>query len=178
MRYLTAIALLFVSTFAFAQKPSKEDDYYPIFSLPIPEGVVLESGAVELLPDGTLGATSRRGEIYLISNPLSNKPDDITCKLFASGLHEVLGLSYKDGSLYATQRPEITKLTDEDGDGAADLFETFADEWEVSGDYHEYAFGSKFDQDGNIWVVLCLTGSFTSDVKYRGWCLRFDSKGK
>src|SRR4051812_32005007 len=56
-----------------AQKPTKEDDYYPIFPLPIPEGVVLESGAVELLPDGRLAASSRRGEIYLISNPLSSQ---------------------------------------------------------------------------------------------------------
>src|SRR5207245_2757530 len=43
------------------------------------------------------------------------------------------------------------------------------DGWEISGDYHEYAFGSRFDKDGNIWVTLCLTGSFTSNVKFRGW---------
>src|SRR5581483_7999601 len=47
-----------------------------------------------------------------------------------------------------------------------------------SGDYHEYAFGSKFDRDGNLWVVLCLTGSFSSDAKYRGWCLRITPDGK
>jgi glucose/arabinose dehydrogenase len=175
---LTLLVLVGCPFPVLAQQPNKEDDYYPIFSLPIPEGVVLESGAVELLPDGRLAATSRRGEIYLISNPLSKNPDEIEFKLFASGLHEVLGLAYKDGALYATQRPEITKLIDKDGDGTADVFETFADEWEVSGDYHEYAFGSKFDKEGNIWVVLCLTGSFSSDVKYRGWCLRFDSKGR
>src|SRR5262249_45346314 len=34
----------------------------------------------------------------------------------------------------------------------------------------EYAFGSKFDRDGNLWVVLCLTGSFGRDALYRGWC--------
>src|SRR6187549_237432 len=171
-------ALLVVATAAtplFAQKPSKEDDYYPIFQLPIPDGVVLESGSIELLPDGKLAAGSRRGDIYLVKNPLSNKAEEIEFNFFAGGLHEILGLSWKDGALYATQRPEITKIKDEDGDGLADLFETFADEWEVSGDYHEYCFGSKFDKEGNIWVVLCLTGSFSADVKYRGWCLRFDA---
>jgi glucose/arabinose dehydrogenase len=178
MRYTVLIVVLCIVTAAFAQKPATEADYYPIFELPIPEGVVLESGAVELLPDGKLAAGSRRGEIYIVSNPLSSQKDDIEFKLFASGLHEILGLAYKDGSLYATQRPEITRLKDEDGDGQADLFETFADEWEVSGDYHEYAFGSRFDKQGDLWVVLCLTGSFTSDVKYRGWCLRVDAKGK
>lgn len=173
------IALLScVAASAQEKKPATEDDFYPIFSLPIPEGVVLESGAVELLPDGKLAATSRRGEVWTVSNPLSTNVDDIEFKPFASGLHEVLGLSWKDGWLYATQRGEITKMKDTDGDGRADVFDTFADGWEVNGDYHEYAFGSKFDKEGNIWVVLCLTGSFSSDSKYRGWCLRFDPSGK
>jgi hypothetical protein len=62
-------------------------------------------------------------------------------------------------------------------DRVADVFEIVCDGWEVSGDYHEYAFGSKFDRDGNIWVVLCLTGSFTSEVRYRGWCVRVTPDG-
>src|SRR5690606_8294447 len=45
------------------------------------------------------------------------------------------------------------------------------------GDYHEYAFGSKMDADHNIWVVLCLTGSFTSEVPWRGWGLRVNADG-
>jgi glucose/arabinose dehydrogenase len=177
---ILACVCLLASVPALAQdnKPAKEEDFYPLFELPIPEGVVLESGALELMPDGKLAASSRRGDVYLISNPRSNDPEQIEFKLFATGLHEVLGLSYKDGALYATQRPEITRLVDEDGDGLADLYETFADGWEINGDYHEYAFGSKFDREGNIWTVLCLTGSFSSEVLYRGWCLRFGPDGK
>ena len=72
----------------------------------------------------------------------------------------------------------MTRIKDTDGDGRADVFETVSDGWEINGDYHEYAFGSKFDKDGNLWVVLCLTGSFTSDQKYRGWCLRITPDGK
>ena len=162
------------------KEAAKEADYYSIFSLPLPYGAVVEGGAVEMLPDGRLAAATRRGEIYLFTNPTSTDPDKIEGKLFASGLHEVLGISYnpKDGCLYATQRCDITRLKDEDNEGRADLFETFADGWEVNGDYHEYNFGSKFDKEGNIWTVLCLTGSFTSNVLYRGWCLRFGSDGK
>jgi len=48
----------------------------------------------------------------------------------------------------------------------------------VSGDYHEYAFGSKFDREGNIWVVLCLTASFESKVPFRGWAMRITPDGK
>jgi hypothetical protein len=77
-----------------------------------------------------------------------------------------------------TQRPEVSRLKDADGDGAAETFETVADGWGVSGDYHEYAFGSKFDREGNIWVVLCLTGSFDSKVPFRGWAVRVTPDGK
>jgi len=53
-----------------------------------------------------------------------------------------------------------------------------SDGWGINGDYHEYAFGSRHDKDGNIWVVLCLTGSFNSNNKYRGWCLRITPDGE
>ncbi|MCH7729674.1 MAG: hypothetical protein IH991_24860, partial [Planctomycetes bacterium] len=168
--------ILLLATLAAAQP--KEDDYYKIFSLPVPEGVFLEGGGLELMPDGKLAASSRRGDIYMFANPTSDDPLKIEATKFASGLHEVLGLSYKGGYLYATQRGEVTRLKDEDGDGRADILATHGDGWEISGDYHEYAFGSKADRDGNIWVVLCLTGSFTSNCKFRGWCMRVTPDGK
>jgi glucose/arabinose dehydrogenase len=180
----TLLSLLLLSfwicpgIFAEEKREPTEADYYPLFSLPLPYGAVLEGGDVEMLPDGRLAAATRRGEIWLFTNPTSSEESQIEAKLFASGLHEVLGITFREGWIYATQRGEITKIKDEDNDGRADLFETFADGWEVNGDYHEYAFGSKFDKTGNIWTVLCLTGSFSSNVLYRGWCLRFGPDGK
>ncbi len=82
------------------------------------------------------------------------------------------------GSLYATQRCEVTRLQDTDNDGRADEIKTYNDSWGINGDYHEYTFGSPFDADGNMWVVLCLTGSFGSDSEWRGWALKLDANGK
>jgi glucose/arabinose dehydrogenase len=155
-----------------------EADYYKIVTLPIPQGIVLEAGALELMPDGKLAVATRRGDIYMVEGAFSDPASDVKFKLYAGGLHEVLGLAYKDGWLYVTQRCDVSRLKDTNGDGRADLFEVVSDGWEVSGDYHEYGFGSKFDRDGNLWVALCLTGSFTSNVKYRGWALRVSPEGK
>ncbi len=155
-----------------------EDDFYPIVRYTIPSEIVLEAGAVEPLPDGTLAVATRRGDIYRVQNAWSGDPDGATYELFAEGLHEVLGLSFRDGWLYATQRGEVTRLRDSDQDGRADELQTFNDSWGISGDYHEYAFGSPFDKNGHMWVVLCLTGSFTSECPWRGWALRIDSEGK
>jgi glucose/arabinose dehydrogenase len=155
-----------------------EDEYYRLVRFPMTEQVVLEAGALELLPDGKLAVATRRGDIYLVESPFADKPEEIFPLPYASGLHEVLGLAWKDGWLYCVQRCDVTRMKDTNGDGRADVFEVVADGWEINGDYHEYAFGSKFDKDGNLWVVLCLTGSFSSEVKYRGWCLRITPGGK
>jgi len=159
--------------------PPKESDYYQIQSYDIPKGEVLEAGALEMMPDGRLVFGTRRGEIWMIHNPLGKDPTkDAKFTRYAQGLHEILGLGYRAGWLYVTHRPEVTRIKDSKGNGTADIFETVADPWEISGDYHEYAFGSKFDKDGNMYVTLCLTGSFTSNVKFRGWCLRISHDGK
>ena len=159
------------------EKKPTEDDYYKLVSFEIPDEINLEAGAIEQLPDGTVAVSTRRGDIYRVHNAWSDDPAGIQFELFARGLHEVLGLCWKDGWLYATQRCEVTRLRDTNDDGKADDFETFADGWEINGDYHEYAFGSRFDKTGHMWVTLCLTGSFGSNSKYRGWCVRVDEQG-
>jgi len=177
---LAAPSLQAAEPVAVAGKPPAEDSYYKIIKLPLPKDLVLEIGAIELLPKERLAFSTRRGDIYFVDGAWSKEPtaENLKFKLFASGLHEVLGLAYRDGALYATQRGEVTRLRDTDGDDRADLFETLADGWEIDGDYHEYAFGSDFDKDGNLWVALCLTGSFSSKSKFRGWALRITPDGK
>jgi len=155
-----------------------ENDYYKLLSFTPPPGEVLEAGAIEVLPDGKVAVGTRRGEVWLIENAYDDDPEKVKFRRFAHGLHEVLGLAYKDGWLYVTQRPDVTRIKDSDGDGKADVFEVVTDGWEISGDYHEYAFGSRFDKNGELWITLCLTGSFTSDAKFRGWAGRVTKDSK
>jgi glucose/arabinose dehydrogenase len=178
-------ALLVTITLAFANvaasaadAPPKEEDFYRLITFPIPDGISLEAGELEMMPDGKLAVSTRRGDIYMVDKPFADPPEEAKLSKFAGGLHEVLGLAHRDGWLYATQRGELTRIKDTNNDGRADVLETVSDGWEINGDYHEYAFGSKFDKEGNIWIVLCLTGSFNSNSKYRGWCLRVSPDGK
>lgn len=178
-RFFAGLCVLGSTTLALAQdKPPVESDYYKITTFQTPKDVVLEASAFQLMPNGKMAVASRRGEIWMITDPFSPEVKETQFRRFASGLHEVLSLAEKDGWLYLVQRCDVSRIKDSDGDGAADLFEVVNDEWEISGDYHEYAFGSKFDKEGNLWVVLCLTGSFSSEAKYRGWCVRITPDGK
>jgi hypothetical protein len=162
--------------------PKEEADYYKILTFTPPPDVRLEAGAIAVLPDGkTVACSTRRGDVYFVENAFTDNPADAKFRKWATGMHEVLGLAYnpRDQFLYAVQRGEVTKLKDTDGDGTCDVYETFCDDWGVSGDYHEYPIGStSFDKDGNLFVVLCLTGSFTSDAPFRGWCLKITPEGK
>src|SRR5436190_220200 len=95
-KWLAVLFGMLLASPALAQKPlPKEEDFYKLTALPIPEGVVLEAGGLELLPDGKLAVSTRRGDIYLVDKPAAENLSDITFKQFASGLHEVLGLAYK-----------------------------------------------------------------------------------
>lgn len=175
------IALLLISLCAFAQKPSQktEKDYYEIKTLPIPKEIYLEVGGIATMPDGRLAVSTRRGEIWIIENPYQTTNHQVHYKRFASGMHEVLGLAYKDGAFYCSQRGELTKITDTDRDGVADLYEPIY-QFELSGNYHEYTYGPVFDKNGDMLVTLNLAwvgfgeGKF---AKWRGWLVKIHPDG-
>ena len=174
MKY--ALPFFFAASIALVQ--ADEAKHYPMSVIPIPEDVYLEVGGIEILPDKKIAVSSRRGDIFIVEGAYTDTPADDKWTPWAIGLHEVLGLAWKDGWLYCTQRPEVTRMKDEDGDNRADIFETVSSAWGINGDYHEYAFGSRHDRDGNIWVVLCLTGSGAANSDFRGWGVRVTPDGK
>lgn len=154
---------------------ARENVYYVLEDLYVPWTATVEATAFAELPDRTVAIATRRGDVF-IATGLGRKNGVPDYRLFASGLHEILGIAHKDGALYVTQQCEVTRLVDEDGDGRADLFETVSDQWGFGGE-HEFTYGSSFDRDGNLWVAHCLTGSYTSDHPFRGWAQRIAPDG-
>lgn len=174
---------LTASLFVNAQTHTpQEDDYYKIITVPTPEGILLEVGGVATLPDGRIALATRRGDVWIVENPNMEGGSEPEFTLFASGLHEALGLTWSDGSLYTAQRGELTKLTDKNGDGKADSYETVY-AWPLSGHYHEYSFGPKIAPDGSFFV----TGNVAfgdeewwrgeSRVPWRGWTMKIHPDG-
>ena len=154
----------------------REREYYRVVDVPTPEGVVIEAGAFEKLPDGRIAIGTRRGDIFFVSGVDVDRPEP-KFHLFAAGLDEIFGLAWKDDALFVTQSGELTKVQDTSGDGKADRFEVVSDAWGY-GTYHEYAFGSKFDPEGNLYVALGLSKSYNSWELLRGWGLKITPDGK
>ena len=157
----------------------KAEDFYTINTLQIPEDVILEVGGLAFLPNDQLAVCTRHGEVWIISNPYMKNGQPPTYRLFAQGLHEALGLNYINGDLYLTQRSELTRLRDLDGDGVADEYKTIYS-WPLSGNYHEYAYGPVLDKEGNMAVNLNLgwIGYGASLAKWHGWMIKITPDGK
>ena len=171
---LVALLSIILST-SYAQKSiiQSEKDFYSLKTISIPEDIKLEVGGIAVMPDGRIAASTRRGEIWIIENAYGPGVPHFT--RFASGLHEILGLAYKDGAFYCTQRGELTKIEDTNKDGKADVFTPVA-VFDLSGGYHEYAYGPVFDQNGDMYVTLNL--SLGEDLgKWHGWLLKITPEG-
>lgn len=160
-----------------------ENDYYQLSPVPVPDGILMEVGGLCVLPDGRLAAATRRGDVYIIENPKSAGFKAPNFRLYATGLHEPLGLAYKDGALWCAQRGSLTKLIDTNGDQKADIYENVYT-IPISGNYHEYAFGPKFDKKGDAYITLNV--GFTNPdwwigkslAKWRGWALKVSADGQ
>lgn len=178
--FLSLFSLLYLfstqgsTLYAQSQNPS-EEDYYPITSVPIPDGIILEAGGITFNEQGQLAVPTRRGEVWMISDPGSDSP---TFKRFGQGLHEPLGIAYRNGAYFIAQRGEVIRLEDTTGNGIADLYETIY-RWPLTGNYHEYSYGPVFLPDGDMIVTLNLSwiGHGASLTDWRGWMLRISEDG-
>jgi hypothetical protein len=184
LRNITAITAFAISPLLHADEDlgamwgtaAEEAKYYPIVEIPIPSSVPMRPGGFEMLPDGRLAVGTRRGDIYFVKGALDSPPKP-EYHLFASGQDEIFALSWKDGAMTATSWAEVTRITDTDGDEVADHYDTLTNNWGYA-EGHEFAFGSKPDSEGNIWVALGLSGSYESHNLFRGWAVKVTPDGK
>ena len=169
---------------------------YRVENIATPPGLSAEVGGIAFMPDGRLVACFHRGEVYLY-----NVADKVWT-LFAEGLHDPLGVvAVSDREVVVMQRPELTRIRDTDGDGVADDYTTICDDFGMTGNYHEFAFGPVLDRDGNFVVALNVasngagirhevrgplnprstyspTNRMYSAAPWRGWIVKITPSGK
>jgi len=167
-------AALFVSGTA-AQ--SAESDYYAVDYFKPPPGAVLEVGGMDFFSSGALMVSTRRGQIWRIDDPLAADPAGARFHLALEGLDEGLGLHVGADRVYVMQRGELSRVG---SSGGGLQVQTLNNDWGLSGNYHEFAFGLPADDQGRLYATLNV--SFfspkwwhgKSPVPYRGWAVRFD----
>ena len=175
------LGLLFPILFGLAASlRAQEEDYYRIVTLPVPETVPFEVSGLEVLPDGKIAAAIRRGEVWLVEGAYKEPPEGLRFRRIAQALHEPLGLIRHGDSLYLAQRSELTRLRDLDGDGVIDEYLTVTNDWGITGNYHEYAYGPRVDGEGNFWLTLNASiGKRTAGTNaWRGWAVKVTPQGR
>jgi hypothetical protein len=115
-----------------------------------PPGFTPAVGGMTFLPDGRLAVCTwdQEGAVHIVSG-LNGPADQVKVQTFAEGLGEPLGMAVIAGDLWVTQKGEVTRLRDTDGDGKADRYDAMAGGWPASHNYHEFTFnlvpkGGKF----------------------------------
>ena len=95
------------------------------------------------------------GAVYKMENVESADTTQILITQIAVGLAEPLGLEVVDEEIYVLQKHELTQLIDHDKDGITDEYRTISNTWEVTDDFHEFAFGLQY-KEGYFYVSLSL----------------------
>ncbi|MBI4659504.1 MAG: hypothetical protein HY735_11745, partial [Verrucomicrobia bacterium] len=151
------------------------DDHYRIEHFPLPREIGLMVTGMDWVSQDELAVSTWSGEIYIVEKA-TGAVEAARYRRFASGLNEPLGLKVIEGQIYVTQKPELTRIVDTDGNGEADLFETINNDWGYSGNYHAFAFGPVLDPENNFYAFLCgQRGRW--DVPYVGWCVKISADG-
>ena len=194
MKNNTFLSLLFILTcFCSCGKKSKDlpEEPYIVETIDTPPGLRAETGGIAFLPDGRLITCFHLGEV------MTYEPKSKQWRVFAKGLHDPLGIyPISNNEVWVMQRPELTRLVDTDNDGEADLYETITDDYGMSGNYHEFAFGPEPDGKGDFYISLNTAsngagvreekrgvfnpngrpGRMYAAVPYRGWVMHFDTE--
>jgi glucose/arabinose dehydrogenase len=143
------------------------------------DGVTLEVSGLTWIGPDRLGVTIRKGEVWFVDGVLADDPSQASFHRFASGLHEPLGLLQDGDSFLVMQRAELTRLRDSDGDNLADEYLTAASGWNVSGNYHGYAYGPERDGEGRLWIStnLDMGERANNNAPWRGWAMVANDDG-
>ena len=135
----TAFLLLALTTHVWANT-------YEIEEIALPHEMSPELSGIAFTPAGKLVVVNRSGEAWITADAKGG-----AWSRFAFGLHEPLGvLALSEAEILVTQRPELTRLRDTDGDGTADHYETLNDDWAVTDNWHEFTFGLRQQRDGSF----------------------------
>jgi hypothetical protein len=113
--------------------------------------------------------------------------------LFAEGTFDSLGVLVEDKkgfTVIAGQKAELTRISDTNGDGIADNYETLFDAHSYHSNYHSYMHGPVRGSDGAYYISINLAdggdgSTYKAGGKYMGtqgglagWNIRVEPNGK
>ncbi|MBI3855332.1 MAG: ThuA domain-containing protein [Planctomycetes bacterium] len=135
---------------------SREKGPYVVDTLTAPydnpwKALMFLSG-VDFFANGDAAVCTIHGDVWIVGG-IDGKLEKLTWRRYATGLYQALGLRIVDDKVYVLGRDRITRLVDENGDGEADLYESFCADLPTSAGGHDYITCLETDAAGNFYFV-------------------------
>ncbi len=146
---------------------------------------LFEALGVVIAKDGTIVVATRTAGIWRLVKG--------EWQLFAEGTFDSLGVLVEDSkglTVVAGQKAELTRISDSNGDGIADNYDTVFDAHSYHGNYHSYMHGPARGADGAYYLSINLAdggdgSAYNAGGKYMGtpggfagWNIRVDANDK
>ncbi len=119
--------------------PSTEP--YVVDTIPVPydnpDKALMFLTGVDFFDNGDAAVCTLHGDVWTASG-IDNTLQKIRWHRFATGLYQALGLKVIQNQIYVLGRDQITRLRDLNGDGEADLYESFYNGIQTSAERHHF----------------------------------------
>src|SRR5262249_1579054 len=115
-----------------------------------PHNALMFLSGIDFLPNGDPVVCTAHGDVWIIKG-VDDKLEKLTWKRFAMGLYQPLGLKVVDGVVHVLERGQLTWLRDVDGDGEADVYECFSNDWHTGAGEHSFDTCLETDPQGNFY---------------------------
>ncbi|MBI3856691.1 MAG: hypothetical protein HY293_13470, partial [Planctomycetes bacterium] len=147
-----------------------------------PWNAKMRVGGIDFFSDMTRAAVCTwDGDVWIVSG-IDASLEKLTWKRYATGLYQPLGLRIVNDVVYTVGHDQITRLHDLNGDGEADFYENFNNDWELTTAFHTFCFDLQTDPKGNFYFgfncpVRAGGGGFHRITKHHGCILKVAPDG-
>ena len=122
-----------------------------------PHGTLFFVTAHDFFRDGTAAVATMTGEVWVVRG-IDERLEKLRWKLFATGLHQPLGVKIVGDKLYVLGRDQITCLHDLNGDDEADFYECVTNAMTTSPGGHDFLVGLEQDTHGSWYFASANQG--------------------
>lgn len=157
---------------------SADKSGYVVDHIPIPFdnpwGSWMRLSGLDFFEDGTRAAVSTwNGDVWIVSG-IDESLENMTWRRFASGLFYPMGVAIVDEQIFVTERSQLTRLHDLNGNGEADFYENFNNDGIVYPMAH--TLGLEVDSKGYFYFFK-NGNRVPSEVPQHGGLMRISPDG-
>jgi hypothetical protein len=147
-----------------------------------PYNAWMRIGAFDFFSNNSSAALSTwSGDVWTVTG-IDDKLEHLKWKRMATGLHQPLGVRIVDDKVYVVGKDQITRLHDLNGDGEADFYECFNNDWELTTAFHSFCYDLQTDKEGNFYFIFGAPvhaggGGFQKLTNHHGCLLKISKDG-